>query len=215
MIPTVPNLRETLKKKTVVRESTTSTSKISTSSKTTSWKNDKMPEYYLGRNVYDFIDPDIEAKLGALEDEEARLEDEGYYDDEEDEELEDAETSDMKYKAELIREKRQLIRNENKMRKSLKNRAVIPRSKKAVQFDKMEKSLQSAGYDTTAISARARSQSRPRGRASASASAAQTPDAADAMDVDPTPRERLSRSSIRCAPALSVCCQQKGGRRDG
>ena len=156
------------------------------------WKNDKMPEYYLGRNVYDFVDPDIESKLEALEEEEARLEAEGFYDDqEEDEEVEDVETADVKYKAELIREKRQLIRNENRMRKSLKNRALIPRSKKAVTLEKMEKGLQKAGYDTSAIAARARSQSRPRGRTSA----AGTPAAdGDAMDVDLTPRERLSRS---------------------
>lgn len=155
------------------------------------WKYDKVPEVYLGKNVADYIDPDIEAKLAALEEEEARLQDEGYYDDEEDEELEDVETSDIRYKAELIREKRQLIRNENKMRKSLKNRAVIPRSMKAVQLEKMEKGLEKAGYDTSAISARARSLSRPRGRSGT----AGTPNTgADAMDVDETPRERLSRS---------------------
>jgi nucleolar GTP-binding protein len=157
------------------------------------WKNDKVPEYYLGRNVADFIDPDIDAKLAALEEEEAKLEAEGFYDDEEESEMEDAETADMRYKAELIREKRELIKNENRMRKSIKNRAVFPRSKKAVQLEKMEEGLANAGYDTSALSARARSQSRPRGRSQASASAAATPDA-DAMDVDATPRERLSRS---------------------
>ena len=156
------------------------------------WKNDKVPETYLGRNVYDFIDPDIEAKLAALEEEEAKLDAEGYYEDEQDEELEDAEVADVRYKAELIREKRQLIRNENRQRKSLKNRAVIPRSKKAVQLEKLETGLQKAGYDTSAISARARSLSRPRGRTPASGGNA-TPNA-DAMDVDPTPRQRLSRS---------------------
>ena len=157
------------------------------------WKNDKIPETLDGKNVYDYIDPDIEAKLAALEEEEAKLEDDGYYD--EDEDLEDAEEADISYKAELIREKRQLIRNENKMRKSLKNRAVIPRSKKAVELEKMESALENAGYDTSAISARARSQSRPRGR-----SRAGTEDASmaggdgDAMDVDETPKQRLSRS---------------------
>ena len=155
------------------------------------WKNDKMPEYYLGKNVYDFVDPDIEAKLAALEEEEQRLEGEGFYENDEDEEIDDAETADIKYKAELIREKRQLIRNENKMRKSLKNKAVIPRSKKAVELGKMEAALENAGYDTSAIAARARSASRPRGRSSAGTTPAAD---GDAMDVDQTPRERLSRS---------------------
>lgn len=156
------------------------------------WKNDKIPETLDGKNVYDFIDPDIEAKLAALEDEEARLEEEGYY--EEDEEIEDAEDADISYKAEMIREKRQLIRNENKMRKSLKNRAVIPRSKKAVTLEKMESALENAGYDTSAIAARARSQSRARGR-----SRAGTEDASnvDAMELDETPKQRLARSLSR------------------
>lgn len=44
------------------------------------WKYDKLPEIMDGKNVYDFIDPDIEAKLNALEEEEERLEGEGFYD---------------------------------------------------------------------------------------------------------------------------------------
>ena len=155
------------------------------------WKNDKIPEMVNGHNFYDYIDPDIATRLEALEEEEVQREADGFYDDEEDEELDDVETADIKYKAELIREKRQLIRNENRMRKSLKNRAVIPRSKKAVTLEKMEKGLTNAGYDTSAIAARARSQSRPRGRASTAGTSAAD---ADAMDVDLTPRERLSRS---------------------
>ncbi|KAF2725824.1 P-loop containing nucleoside triphosphate hydrolase protein [Polychaeton citri CBS 116435] len=154
------------------------------------WKEDKIPETFDGKNVYDFIDPDIEAKLAALEEEEERLEAEGYYD--EDEEVDDAEIEDVRYKAELIREKRQLIRNENKMRKSLKNRAVIPRSKKAVTLSKLEAGLENAGYDPSAVSARARSLSRARGRSRAGTEDAGGDD--EAMDVDPTPKQRLARS---------------------
>ena len=79
------------------------------------WKNDKMPEMVDGKNVYDFIDPDIESRLAVLEEEEERLEAEGFYDS--DEELEDVDEADIRMKAELIREKRQLIRNEAKMKK--------------------------------------------------------------------------------------------------
>ena len=170
------------------------------------WKNDKMPENVNGMNVYDFIDPEIENKLAELEQEEDRLEQEGFYD-EEDEELVDAEEADLKYKADLIREKRQLIRNENKMRKSLKNRAVIPRSKKAVSLSKMETALENAGYDTSAIAARARSKSRGRSRAGTEEQASN----ADKMDVDldNTPKARFARS-------LSVARQrsQSTNRRD-
>lgn len=124
------------------------------------WKHDKVPEVFNGKNVYDFIDPDIEAKLAALEEEEEKLEAEGYY--ESDESIEDADEADIRMKAELIREKRQLIRNEAKMRKSLKNRAFIPRSALRKKLSTMADHLDKLGYDTTSISARARSQSRGR-----------------------------------------------------
>ena len=43
-----------------------------------------MPEIMNGKNVADFIDPDIAEKLEALEREEEKLQAEGYYDSEED-----------------------------------------------------------------------------------------------------------------------------------
>lgn len=150
------------------------------------WKHDRIPEVFMGQNVYDFIDPEIEAKLEALEAEEEKLEAEGYYDSEED--LEDAEEADIRYKAELIREKRQLIRNEAKMRKSLKNRAVIPRTAKAVKLSKMESHLESLGHDTSKIAARAE-EARGRSRSRAA------PDA-DAMDVD-RPMNAIERAKMR------------------
>lgn len=158
-----------------------------------SWKEDKIPEIFDGKNVSDFIDPEIEKRLAELEAEEEQWTAEGRYD-ESDEDVEDAEEADIRYKAELIREKRVLIRNEAKMRKSLKNRALIPRSKKAKTMSEMENKLSSLGYDTTSIAERARSQSRPR---SVSRGRSLGTDA-DAMDVDMTPRERLrSKSRLR------------------
>ena len=41
-----------------------------------------IPEIWQGKNVADFIDPDIVAKLEALEAEEEKLEAEGFYDSE-------------------------------------------------------------------------------------------------------------------------------------
>jgi nucleolar GTP-binding protein len=151
------------------------------------WKHDRIPEVFKGQNVYDFIDPDIEAKLEALEAEEEKLEAEGYYDSEED--LEDADEADIRYKAELIREKRQLIRNEAKMRKSLKNRAVIPRTAKAVKLSKMESHLESLGHDTSRIAARAEE---ARGRSRSRAATADV----DAMDVD-KPMNAIERAKMR------------------
>jgi nucleolar GTP-binding protein len=153
------------------------------------WKHDKIPEVFDGKNVYDFIDPDIEKKLAALEEEEEKLEAEGFYDS--DEELEDAEDAEMRMKADLIREKRQLIRNEAKMRKSLKNRAVIPRSATPKKLTDMEDHLDALGLDTTSIGARARSQSRGR---SAVRSRTGTQ---DIMDVDDPGYEAKMRAKSR------------------
>ncbi|KAB8648469.1 hypothetical protein FH972_026126 [Carpinus fangiana] len=140
--------------------------------------HDVIPEVFNGKNVADFIDPDIVEKLAALEAEEEQREADGIYDD--DTQPETLEEAEIRYKAELIREKRQLIRNEAKQRKSLKNRAIIPRSARAKNLSEMENALESLGYDAAPVAARARSQSR--GRAP---SRGRTPGTdADMMDVD-------------------------------
>jgi nucleolar GTP-binding protein len=153
------------------------------------WKHDKIPEVFDGKNVYDFIDPDIEAKLAALEEEEEKLEADGFYDSDDD--LEDAEDADMRMKADLIREKRQLIRNEAKMKKSLKNRAIIPRTSMRKKLTDMEDHLDSLGFDTTDIATRARSQSRGR---SVLRSRTGTE---DIMDVDSPDYEAKMRAKSR------------------
>jgi nucleolar GTP-binding protein len=48
------------------------------------WKEDIVPEIMDGKNVADFIDPDIAEKLEALEREEERLQAEGFYNSESD-----------------------------------------------------------------------------------------------------------------------------------
>ncbi|KAL1894406.1 Nucleolar GTP-binding protein 1 [Sporothrix stenoceras] len=94
-------------------------------------QHDRMPEIKNGQNVLDFYSPDIVDKLAALQAEEAKLIEEGFYDSDEgeddDEEFEDEE--DVLAKAAVIREKLALIRNDSKLRKrSLKNSAFLPRS---------------------------------------------------------------------------------------
>lgn len=160
------------------------------------WKHDRIPEVFNGMNVYDFIDPDIDNKLKALEDEEEKLEAEGYYN--ESEEITDDEDQEIRYKAELIREKRQLIRNAARARKSsMRNKAMIPRSAKAKKLSDLQRGLAEGGHDSTAVMARARSTSRP----ARSFSRGRTPGSelggADAMDVDATPKDRLKRALSR------------------
>ncbi|KAH9908694.1 nucleolar GTP-binding protein [Xylariomycetidae sp. FL2044] len=163
------------------------------------WKQDRIPEIFDGKNVYDYIDPDIEAKLQALEEEEERLEAEGYYDS--DEEIDDAEEADIRMKAEVIREKQALIRNEARMRK-VKNRAALPRKAIKKPLSQLEDSLDQLGVDTTDLQLRARAQSTTRGR-SLTRSRLGTEDS-NAMDIDSTPRDRLrSKSRARSQPATN------------
>lgn len=174
------------------------------------WKYDNMPEVFEGKNVYDYVDPDIEAKLAALEEEEERLEQEGYY--ESDEDIEDDEEAEIMRKAELIREKQQLIRNEARMKKRLKNQAIIPRKFVKKGLTEMEDALDSLGVDTAEITERARSTAiRTRGR---SLSRAATADA-DSMDVDrpKTDRERL-RSLSRPASRNPTLNRRTDGVQD-
>ncbi|KIH87352.1 nucleolar GTP-binding protein [Sporothrix brasiliensis 5110] len=96
-------------------------------------QHDRMPEIKNGQNVLDFYSPDIVEKLAALQAEEAKLIEEGFYDsdsgegDDGDENFSDEE--DVLAKAAIIREKLALIRNDSKLRKrSLKNSAFLPRS---------------------------------------------------------------------------------------
>ncbi|PHH76781.1 hypothetical protein CDD80_1231 [Ophiocordyceps camponoti-rufipedis] len=143
------------------------------------WKYDKMPEIFDGKNVLDFVDPDIDAKLQALEEEEEKLEQQGYYDS--DDELEDEDEAQILHKANLIREKQQLIRNEARMKKRLKNQAIIPRKLVKKPFSELEDHLDKLGVDTTNLAQSAQPKPRPRGR-SLSRSRLGTADAM--MDVD-------------------------------
>lgn len=165
------------------------------------WKYDKMPEVVNGKNVFDYIDPDIDSKLAALEEEEERLEKEGYYDSEE--EMDDDEEEELLEKAKLIREKQALIRNEARMRKSLKNRAIIPRSKVKKPLSQLADHLDQLGIDATEIEARGRAAPSSRGR---SLSRAATE---DAMDVD-SPRDRLRSKSRARSQAPATDRRQDG-----
>ncbi|KAI0899993.1 nucleolar GTP-binding protein [Annulohypoxylon nitens] len=163
------------------------------------WKHDRIPEIYDGKNVYDYIDPEIDAKLQALEEEEERLEAEGYYDS--DEEIDDAEEADIRVKAEIIREKQAMIRNESRM-KRVKNRAVLPRKALRRPLSQLEDAIDKMGVDTEDLQLRGRQQTVTRGR-SMTRSRLGTEDS-NAMDVDETPRERLrSKSRARSQPATN------------
>lgn len=166
------------------------------------WKFDKIPEIYDGRNVYDFIDPDIETKLAELEAEEERLQESGFYD--EDEDIEDEEDAEIRTKADYIREQRTLIRNAARSKKSLKNRAIIPRTKgQGKKLSEMEEHIGGKlGFDTSGIAARARSKSRGR--------------RGDDMEIDDGPQATKARNIERAkSRARSTNRREDGVTNEG
>ncbi|KAJ2907393.1 Nucleolar GTP-binding protein 1 [Zalerion maritima] len=165
------------------------------------WKYDKMVEIFDGKNVADYLDPDIAAKMDALEEEELRLEAEGFYNSEDDEDIDSEEEADILAKAEIIKEKHAIIRAEARSRKSLKNRAIIPRKFQKKPVSKLENALDEMGVDTESLALRGRSAVRDARGRSVTRSRLGTEDAGDTMDVDQTPLERLrSKSRARSQP---------------
>ncbi|KAF3919293.1 hypothetical protein ABW21_db0200263 [Orbilia brochopaga] len=171
------------------------------------WKFDKIPEVFDGKNVYDFIDPDIESKLAALEAEEERLEAEGFYDEEES--IEDDEDAEIRQKAEFIRDQKTLIRNAARSKKALKNRAIIPRQKQPKNLSEMKRSLEKIGLDASSVVERARSKSR--GRSVAGRSRAGTTDDVEMTDIS---MHDISQMTLK-ERAKSRIRSQSNRREDG
>ncbi|KAG7861088.1 hypothetical protein KL919_001822 [Ogataea angusta] len=113
------------------------------------WKNDVMPEILDGRNVYDFLDPEISAKLQALEEEEERLEQEGFYDS--DDEIEDDEVAELREKAEWIRNKQKQMIQAARSRKALNNKSIMPRSKITKSYAELENHMYHVGHDVSKL----------------------------------------------------------------
>jgi nucleolar GTP-binding protein len=114
------------------------------------WKMDIMPEIMNGKNVADFIDPDIAEKLEALEREEEKLEAEGFYDSDED-------IFDSEDEREAVEAKKALghkIHSQN-VKKAMKNQSRLPRTAGLRTLSELTTELKKAGYDPSSIEARA------------------------------------------------------------
>ncbi|BDA46889.1 Nucleolar GTP-binding protein 1 [Coccomyxa sp. Obi] len=165
-----------------------------------SWKHDIMPEIIEGHNVLDFIDPDIEARLEALEREEdalaAAAELEG--DDMDEDDLSPEQRGLLKQ----IRARKAVVVAAHRRKKSAANNAPVkPRRADADRTSttqQMKASLARVGVDASAAveRARARSVSRVGRKRLRSASAAATAD----MEVDGSqapPKKRIHSSKSR------------------
>lgn len=109
-----------------------------------SWKFDRWPEFYLGKNVMDYYDPDIEEKLKKLEEEEDKL---LKMEANEDDLMEDEVNSDgigeedLKRSLKEVRSKKEIFKLQHKMKKNLRARS---KNKKLADF---EQHLEKKGID--------------------------------------------------------------------
>lgn len=126
------------------------------------WATDIVPEIMDGKNVADFVDAEIDARLAELEREEDELqraaEEAGTMGGEDEWDLDE----DQEQVLGEIRRARAQKRQEAEF-KSNKNKIVIPRTKQTKTLAEFEQHLDSMGIDHSALSARARS-SRARSR---------------------------------------------------
>lgn len=93
-------------------------------------KFDLIPEIWNGHNIADFIDPDILKKLEALEKEEEERINSGFYDN--DESSEDEETQEMRGLAKQIRERKAIMKVEQRMNQT--NKPKLPRNPRKVCY---------------------------------------------------------------------------------
>ncbi|KAJ3191369.1 Nucleolar GTP-binding protein 1 [Irineochytrium annulatum] len=131
-----------------------------------SWKYDAIPEIMDGKNVADFLDPDIEARLEALEREEERLVAEGFYEEDDvDDMMEDEDEEMLREAVKEVEQKRMEIIHDARLKKG-KNRPSIPQKIKAKSrtLGDMAAKLKNQGVEVDEEAMRSRSLVRKRAR---------------------------------------------------
>ncbi|KAI0001348.1 P-loop containing nucleoside triphosphate hydrolase protein [Russula compacta] len=113
------------------------------------WKNDIIPEIMDGKNIADFIDPDIAEKLEALEREEEMLEAEGYYEDHED--MLDSDDEREAAAAKIALGHKLVAQS----KKKIKNKARLPRTAGLRTLTDLTTDLTNAGIDPSRVQERA------------------------------------------------------------
>jgi len=129
------------------------------------WKFDAIPEMINGKNIADFIDPDILARLDELEkEEEERMEalDNAM---EDEDAVSSLDEEDMD-KVRRIRDRKIILRQEGLAKRGPRSLHVFPkRSEKEKSVGDFEEKMESLGVDASAAAGRMRSTSRGRKRA--------------------------------------------------
>jgi nucleolar GTP-binding protein len=160
------------------------------------YKFDVIPEIMDGKNIADFVDPDIELKLAALEEEEdariAEKEAAGMG-----EESESDLDSDEEAAVSAIREKKAILRQ--RKQDNRKNTAVMPRSVRGRKKDKhdkpmldkrnVKKTLEGLGVEADGIVERGRERGRKRSRKDG--------EGEDGMDVEQVDTSGMSNKELK------------------
>ncbi|KAJ9095276.1 hypothetical protein QFC21_005642 [Naganishia friedmannii] len=116
------------------------------------WKYDVMPEFMDGKNVADFFSADIAEQLSKLEEEEERLDGEGFYESGDDEELNSEEEEIADAAAQIVRSK--AILKQKSQAKHI-SRAIIPRKAKNVTLKQFTTGMREIGLDPKHLERRA------------------------------------------------------------
>ncbi|KAE8542203.1 hypothetical protein D1P53_001688 [Cryptococcus gattii VGV] len=171
-----------------------------------SWKYDVIPEFLNGKNVADFIDPDILEKLDALEREEEALEAQGFYASDEEEML-DSDEEEFRDAARQIRAKKAAIKKMSQEKNTLQNRPIIPKNKKKLYLSDLTSNMRKAGHDPRELEKRAARLAKENDKINAErkkAMAAQqaAEEQAGGMDVDMDEGDAPSKNKKRAVAAV-------------
>jgi len=171
------------------------------------WKFDSIPEIMDGKNIADFVDPEIERMLEELEREEEELEAKGEYEEDPDA-LDDGLNEIEREQLKAVRRKRATLRHDSEMAKS-RNHPTLPRTVAANRRGDMslrgrsfDEHLEELGYDEDiGARKRARALSEARGRSRTRKDRMDEDGEGDGMDVDsgskPVKKARTSTSRPR------------------
>jgi len=175
------------------------------------WKFDSIPEIMDGKNIADFVDPDIERMLEELEREEEEFEARGEYEEDPDA-LDDGLTEVEREQLKAVRRKRATLRHDSEMAKS-RNHPTLPRTAGAnrrgdlsARGRSFDEHLDELGYDEDiGARKRARSMSESRGRSRTRREGMdEDKEAPDGMDVEGGQVAKKARTSTSRARDKSV-----------
>jgi len=157
------------------------------------WKWDVQPQIMNGKNVSDFIDPEIEEKLAQLEREEEQLEAE-YAMREMDEESDIDE--EERLLADAIKSRRKISQQQSQLKRT--NKSTLPRRGRERNMSEVKAHLENLGVETEGISQRGRKRTRSLAPEKDDMDDANAfPDEGMDVDDDETPSKKSKRSASK------------------